>query len=514
MSAEKEHQIRLTKCKRRPRAFICQISEEDWLVSREIGVYGNREGTERKGKMQYFDSGSPTVQSIIEDLIGMRKGDLIFFHVIEKTEGESSLHGVYMVREEPFYNDKVRLWKSNPKLIYPYRFCFEPHPEHLELCRYDANIPVSEFYMAIENRDIRSIFTLEREVRGGAHAVKTITYEDAEVIIKLLYRDFQHRRLQRPINFRPVQMDMSPLKNYIKRIGEIEFAIKALIAYKLGRGAPNFIRFIPACRSGEYEFLIQTFVGATMRRPVDILCIGKTGSKKIVTTIEVKKDLARIDDLVQLFKYSEIFRMRNIDIGSLTYDFSSCLIARRFQSELINYVSVRNTLVPWEEVILLRYTPTSNGRDATFAIQALPRTLFLPSKIYPKVKGDVSQACIDPKGFYSALGKKILPNIDIEFQSSEENVTILRKYYLHNNQRVFLNNILVYVINGKCDAKEFIKFMNYLRKETEKFRGDFMAVEPIIIAKDYDNLIGFFIEQYNKYETEVRRQRISAYIKA
>ena len=155
------------------RAFICQISEKDWLVSREIGVYGNREGSEREGKIRYFDSGSPTIQSIIEDLIGMRKGDLIFFHVIERAEEESSLHGVYRVREEPFYNNKVRLWKSNPKLIYPYRFCFEPHPEHIELCKYDANIPVSEFYMSIESRDVRSIFTLEREVRGAAHAVKT-----------------------------------------------------------------------------------------------------------------------------------------------------------------------------------------------------------------------------------------------------------------------------------------------------------------------------------------------------
>lgn len=494
------------------RAFICQISEKDWLVSREIGVYGNRKGSEREGKIRYFDSGSPIIQSIIEDLIGMRKGDLVFFHVIKRAEEESSLHGVYRVREEPFYNNKVRLWKSNLKLIYPYRFCFEPHPEHIELCKYDANIPVSEFYMSIENRDVRSIFTLEREVRGAAHAVKTITREDAEVIIKLLYKNFQNRRSKQPINFKPLHMQKSSLRKYIKRIGEIEFAIKALIAYKLGREDPNFTQYIPACKNTEYDFLIQTFVGQTMRKPVDILCIGRKDSEIIVTVIEVKRDLARIGDLIQLLKYQEIFRMRNVDRGSLTYKFASCLLAKRFHSELIGYVSMRNIIIPWEKVILLKYVPASNGKNAAFILQTLPKSLLLFSKGYPKIKIDTSQVSVDPVELYCRLGREVPPKISVEFLSSKENLITLRKYYLHNDQKITLGNVLIYIINGKCDLKEFTKFMKYLYKEAEKFQGDFMAVEPMLIAESYDNLIDFFIKQYNKYEIQTRRQPISIFV--
>ena len=495
-------------------AFICQISEVDWLVSRHNGVFGNREGSDRGGKVRYFKSGSSTVQSIIEDLIGMRKGDLVFFHVMATAEGESRIHGVYRVREEPYYNSKVKLWASSTHFVYPYRFCFEPHPEHIELCKYDASILVFEFYSAIENRKIRSILTLEREERGAAHAVKKITQEDAEEITRLLYRDFQFRRLQQPIVFKPIKMQMSPIRNYIERIGKIEFPIKALVAYELGRKNPNLTRYIPACITTEYDFLIETFVGQTTRRTVDILCIGTKGSETLVTIIEFKKEDADINCLVQALKYLETFRIRNVDRGSLTYKMSACLGAQRFEQGLIDYVSVRKLVIPWEEVILLKYTPTPNAKDATFTTESLHKPTFLSSKTYPKVKIDISQARSDPEAFYTALGKKKVPKTKIEFISSEENVTILKKHYLKKQQKICLRNVLIYRLPGKCAIKEFTEFMNRLRTEAETLLGNYMAVEPVLVAKDYDNLTGFFVEQYNKYETRVRRQPISAYIEA
>jgi hypothetical protein len=305
---------------------------------------------------------------------------------------------------------------------------------------------------------------------------------------------------------------MSPLRNYIKRIGEIEFAIKALVAYKLGQGDTNFLQHIPACKNTKYAFLIQTFIGQTMRKPVDILCIGRKDSDIIVTTIEVKNDLAGIDDLVQLLKYQEIFRIRNIDKGSLTYKFSSCLLAKRFQPELVDYVSMRNIIMNWEEVILLKYVPTSNGKDATFTVHTLPKPSLSFSKARPRIEVDVSQASLDPMRFYSGLGKKIPPKTSIEFLSTQDNVMILRKCYIYNNQKVTLGNVLAYAIDGKCGLKEFTDFINHLRTEAEKFQGDFMALEPVLIAEAYDGLIEFFIEQYNKYEIQARRQPISAFI--
>lgn len=494
-------------------AFICQISEVDWQVSRRIGVFGNREGSDRRGEVKYFKSGSSTVQSIIEDLIGMRKGDLVFFHVIATAQGESTVHGVYRVREEPYYNKKKKLWTSSTDFVYPYRFGFEPHPSHVKLCKYDANILVSEFYTAIENRKIRSVLTLEREERGAAHAVKNITREDAKEITRLLYRDFPTQRLQQPVAFKPSKMHMSPLRNYIERIGEIEFPIKALVAYELGRKNRNLTRYIPACTATEYDFLIETFVGQTTRRPVDILCIGTKGSETLATIIEFKKEDADINCLVQALKYLETFRIRNVDRGSLTYKMSACLVAQKFEEELIRYVSARKLVIAWEEVVLLKYTPTPNAKDATFKTEPLLKPTVLSARTYPKVKIDSSQAHTNPEAFYAAFGKKKAPKTKIEFKSSEKNVTILQKHYL-KKQQIYLSNVLIYELPGKCAIKEFTEFMNRLRIEAESLQGDYMVVEPVLVAEDYDTLIGFFIEQYNKYETRARRQPISAYIKA
>ncbi|MGD0204486.1 MAG: hypothetical protein ABSC20_11355 [Candidatus Bathyarchaeia archaeon] len=348
-------------------AFICQVSKMDWLVSRRIGVYGNREGTDTDGIVQYFNKskhGTQTIQSIIEDLIGMKKGDIVFFHVLEE-QAESTLHGVYRVREEPFYNDKLGIWKSSASLVYPYRFCFEPHPDYTELCKHDVSIPVSEFYRSVEQRKVISVLTLEREVRGAAHAVKKITENDGVEITRLLYRKQDMLPSNELIEFHPVQMAMSPLRNYIEKIGSIEFSIKALLAYELGRKNPGIVKFFPACRSLKFDVLIEAFIGQTMRRPIDLMCIS-ANKDVIVTTIEAKTDQSDIYDLVQTLEYQDIFKLRNTDKGALNFNFSICLLAKRFSPKLIEYVTIRNLILLWEEIILLRYDPSLDGKSANF----------------------------------------------------------------------------------------------------------------------------------------------------
>jgi hypothetical protein len=500
-------------------AFICQISETDWLISRKIGVYGNREGSERNGKIVYFadmkkGTGEQIIQSIVEDLLGMRKGDTVFFHVIETAEGESSIHGIYSVREEPFYNDDVKLWKSSPYLTYPYRFCFEPHTEHIELCKYDASISVSEFYKSVENRNIYSVLTLEREVRGAAHAVKKISGGDSEEILKLLYRDFDSRCFKDSIDFKPIHMKGPSLRNHIRRIGEIEFAIKALVAYELGQRESNLVKCIPACRNAEYDFLIESFVGQTARKPTDILCISSGGLEKVVTVVEAKTDLVQMDDLIQSLKYQELFKLRNIDKGSLTYKMSICLLGQRFHQELINYTSIRNMVLPWEEIILLKYSPTQNGRNAIFTSQSLARCV-LPSmpKTYPEINIHhlLSQISSSPNGLYPILGKKIPPKTEIELKYSKENAHILQKIYRGNGQKLLLGHILIREIHGTCVLEHLSRFMSDVYKEASKFQGNFMAIDPIIVAENYEDSAKFFIEQYSTYETRAGRQTISAY---
>jgi len=499
--------------------FICQISETDWLISRKIGVYGNREGSVRNGEIVYFadmrkGTGEQIIQSIIEDLIGMRKGDTVFFHVLETAEGESSVHGIYSVREEPFYNDDVKIWQSNPYLIYPYRFCFKPHAEHIELCKYDASILVSEFYKLVENRNIRSVLTLEREVRGAAHAVKKISNDDSEEIIKLLYRDFTSRSSKYSVDFKPLQVEGPSLRSHIRRIGEIEFSIKALVAYELGQKDPNLIKCIPACRNVDYDFLIESFVGQTARKPTDILCINSGGLEKAVTVVEAKTDLVQMDDLIQSLKYQELFKLRNIDKGSLTYKMSICLLGQRFHQKLVNYTSIRNMVLPWEEIVLLKYTPTQNGKNAAFACQGLARPV-LPAmpEIYPEINIHhmLSQISSNPNGLYPMLGKKILPGTGMELKYSKENIHILQKYYNCNGQKLLLGRILIYEIHRTCFLEDLSRFISNIYEEASKFQGNFMAINPIIVAEDYDNSVKFFIGQYNTYEIRAGRQTISVY---
>ena len=67
---------------------------------------------------------------------------MVFFHTIKSKEGESSIHGVYRIFSEPFYEENS-LWKSSPYFEYPYRFLFEPHPDYKDLCDHDSSILVT-----------------------------------------------------------------------------------------------------------------------------------------------------------------------------------------------------------------------------------------------------------------------------------------------------------------------------------------------------------------------------------
>ena len=496
-------------------SFICQLCEMDWKVSREIGLYGNREGSERRGNLSFKTMGSKgdqIIQSIIEDLIGMRKGDKVFFHVIHTSENESSLHGIYRVSEVPFYNDSVRVWKSSDTLIYPYRFCFEPHPDHLELCKYDASLLVSEFYRAIENRDVRSVLTLEREAMGAAHAVKTVTIEDAEEIERLMYRDFNSRRIEEAVNFKPIRMKMVPLINSVERVGEIEFAVKSIVAYRLGKKDDSFNQFIPACRSGNYDFLIESFVGQTMRRPTDILCIGERNRDRLVTIIEAKTDVAELFDLVQVLKYKELFKLRNIDRGSISYKISVCLLAQHFKENLVNYTKTRNIVFPSEETILLKYAPTPDGKDAIFTVPVLTEPTTLATRKFPTVESEaISNVPSEPESVYKMFSKRKPLKIQLEFESFEDRNLVLKKCYFNGSAKSTVGIMFIQLLNKKCTLRDFAGFMKRLDNQTAKFQGNFMSVEPIIVAESYEPLVDFFIMQYNAYETLAGKQPITPY---
>jgi len=418
--------------------------------------------------------------------------------------------------EAPFFNDTTRIWKSSPHFVYPYRFSFGPHPEHAELCEYDASITLSEFYRLIEARTLRSISTLEREVRGAAHAVKKISLADAKEITKSLYGAFHLRAQDRPVEFRPVNIKpRQPLSQHIRKVGRIEFAVKAVVAHRLAQRDPELIRLIPACEEG-YEFLIETFVGQTVRRPTDIFIQCNRGGKTSVTILEAKVDLAKMPDLAQALKYQEIFKQRNIDRGSLGYAMSTCLLAKRFQQDLISYSFVRNMVLPHEEVILLKYAPTRDGTDAQFMIQELESHVGSVTNNYITIasREPLLEISSDPDKLCSIFTDKRFPSrTRLESRLREDNTVSLRRFYVNKDEPKCLTHILIHDVHGSCDVPSLQKFMSLVRKEAVEFQGRFMAVEPILLASDYNDEVRMFIQHYNDYETEAGHHPISAYIR-
>jgi hypothetical protein len=171
--------------------------------------------------------------------------------------------------------------------------------------------------------------------------------------------------------------------------------------------------------------------------------------------------------------------------------------------------------LPWEEIILLKYTPTQDGKNATFTSQRLAgRVPSAMPKVYPEVNIHhlLSRISSSPNGLYPVLGKKIPPSTDIEFKYSEENSHILQKYYSCNGRKLLLGHILICELHRTCALEDLSEFIRNIYEEAIKFQGNLMAVDPIIVAESYDDSVKFFIDQYNTYETRAGRQAISAYM--
>lgn len=341
--------------------FICSISERDWETAREKGIYGNKLGNLKKdGTYQKFP---PKIRySIIRDLVGMRKGDKIFFHVIRKWE-PSTIHGYYVVRETPFY-DETKIW-DDPVEIFPYRFLFEPHPDFRYLCEKDASIEVLDFYELIEQRKIWSLATLENEINIEARSVRKIEERtETQEILRLLYRDFRKRRDFPNIQYSLIKKSIKYklLRDLIGDIGRFENSIKALLMYKLGQNDVSLIRLI-----GEItDFMNEVFIAQTTRKCIDILCIrhNPDGSKKYLI-IEVKTDKVNTNDLKQLLHYMDLFKLKElVNINSDIVD--GCLIGRSFKDEVIAYSKMRNSHNINGQIILIKYEPTKNNTDAEF----------------------------------------------------------------------------------------------------------------------------------------------------
>jgi len=340
-------------------AFICSISYRDWGSTLTKGIYGNRTGRIKGGSYQEFDP--KTKYSIIRDLVGMKIEDVVFFHVLGRDK-PSSVHGVYDVRDHPFY-DKSIIWNDNFE-VFPYRFLFGPHPKYRYLCDYDANIEVTDFYELIESRRIWSLATLENEVNIEARSVRKIGEDEANEIVRLLHRDYRQRRRQQSVGFNLVQIPIGAihLHNEIGDIGRYENSIKAFLMYKLAQRDPYLLNVFGDIT----DFMNEVFIAQTTRKSIDILCINRVEGMSSYIISEVKTAKCDTKSLSQLLYYMDLFKQKDlVDINSDII--VGCLVGRAFDEHVIEYSRERNRQGVNGSLILLKYQPSPNGTNATFS---------------------------------------------------------------------------------------------------------------------------------------------------
>jgi len=340
-------------------SFICSISERDWIIARVKGIYGNKEGNVSQNGT-YHEFYPSTKYSIIRDLVGMKKGDNVFFHVLTNY-GPSKVCGIYIVREEPFY-DNAKIWNHSQE-IFPYRFLFEPHPKYEYLCNKGANIEVVDFYELIEQRKIWTLATLENERNIEARSVRKIESEkETKEILRLLHRDFRQRHNKKNIEFCPICLtrNYEYLEAYIQDIGRYENSIKALLMYKLKKNDVSITNILGSIN----DFMNEVFIAQTTRKSIDILCIQNNDlkSKKYIIC-EVKTDRCRSDSLSQVLYYVDLFKRK--ELVSLCSDIVfGCLVGKRFDTEVLEFSKKRNKQNINGKIILIEYNPYKNGTDA------------------------------------------------------------------------------------------------------------------------------------------------------
>ncbi len=335
-------------------AFICTLSEEDWGKTRELGVYGNRfykEGTAQK-------LGDDQQLSIIRDLISMREGDVVFFHIRNK----KTIHGIYRVRREPYFDNRYRIW-DNPLELFPYRFLFEPHPDYNYLAEYDANIEVHSLYELIDRGKIKSLVTLENEQNIERRGVRKILIEDAKILISLLHRDFKYRKTNHKLSFNLYNPsnDILPLKECVYDVGRFENAIKAVLMYELAHN-PSLVSKIFSGLKGDpdkIDFVNEFFIAQTTRKSIDIYVTFKNSH----ILIEVKTDKVDENALRQALYYRDLLSQRPW-IDTERDRIKVVLVGKRFVNTLP--ASIKKLAKINNGIQLIQYKPINNGKWGEF----------------------------------------------------------------------------------------------------------------------------------------------------
>ena len=476
-------------------AFVCQVSDTDWSISRVRGIYGNR-----KNKP---DSTTPLrlqdQLSVIRDLIAVRPGDLIFFHVIGKEFGISGLHGPYTPSSDPYF-DNSPIWK-NQKEVFPFRFLFKPYPGYEAICDADMSVRVSDIYQAIEALQIWSLATLENERNIERRAVRKISFTDAQTILNIFLREFRVSSQIASVSVpSPVPANIIPMRTQVSNVGRYENAVKALLMDKLADSHPSLTALFP----NYVDFMNETFVAPTTRKLMDILVISTINEGNYhYYIVEAKNSNFKLGELRQLMLYIDLFRQRAVFHPGKD-KISACALAAKFAPDTENFRNMHNTLSPYDPVILIEYKTTNQAKDAVFA--------ELPVATSPPQNPSISPI---PWGTLSPI-KDIIANVTSGLPCCPNN-----GYFSRNISKQPTNNSFIIEEKNKLTSQTislcyafiwdkvfsistFHSFLKILYEEVAPLTSyNFRAINPVIISSGYEPLTLNYIATYN--DLSVRR---------
>jgi len=479
-------------------AFICQVSENDWPVCLSQGVYGNRENKpDTTQPLRLQDR-----LSVIRDMISIRAGDLLFFHVIGGVIGPSGLYGPYQAASIPYY-DQTNIWESDLEL-FPFRIAFKPFTGYEEICETNLSIRISDVYAAIENRSIWSLATLENERNIERRAVRRIAQDDGQTILNIFLREFDKEASSVSVNTPSsinVLQPLTPMGNQIEGVGRYENAIKALLLDKLANRDSSCTSIFP-----DYvDFMNETFVAPTTRKLMDILIVSKVnGGAKHYYIVEAKTGKFTQNDISQLLQYVDLFRQR--PIFNLHKDnISACALAASFDNNTITFRNLHNNFCHYDNLILVKYEPNTQGTDAKLGT--------VPPETHPQFVGGY---LVPSKWEITSPKKEIVEKTStmLPFYSHNRYVSRCLKERIEDNgfiieERSIADNSVigiyfVFVVEGSLSLPTFKGFLDDLFQRVAPLVSfNFRAISPVLIFRGYEPAILDYISIYN--DLSIRR---------
>ncbi len=89
----------------------------------------------------------------------------------------------------------------------------------------------------------------------------------------------------------------------------------------------------------------------------------------------------------------------------------------------------------------------------------------------------------------------------VEKNETERRILVERSFCDEKGKRVISGFLLIKIIDNICKEKDLIKFRRALERVVkERCGGNYMEVEPILIAKDFEEKVMEFVTNYNKLQ--------------